>query len=173
MPTSTPTVPEPSCQFAVADPFASLWERHQDELGCPLSAEPEIIQDAEQEFERGCMFWRQDNDRIYAVYEGGAKAGTYEWFPNWDGGDYTCDHSPPAGKFLPTRGFGWVWCTQIADPIHTMGWGLAGEVGYGPGSGDPLVQEFEQGFIFRHNAGRTDSTAYIFLADGTVRRERY
>jgi hypothetical protein len=70
------------------------------------------------------MFWRKDNDHIYAVYEGGSKAGLYESFPPWDGEDYLCPYSPPEDRFLPELGFGWVWCTQLEDPIITMGWAL-------------------------------------------------
>lgn len=157
----------------VVGPFSSLWERHQEQLGCPLDPEPTGIYCAEQAFERGHMFWRQDNDRTYVVYEGGAKVGTYEWFPGWDNEDYPCPYSPPEGKFLPLRGFGWVWCTQLDDPIITIGWGLAGEVGSGPGSGDPLVQEFEHGIIFRDSAGTANFMAYIFLVDGSVQHEYY
>lgn len=172
-PTKTPETPVPSCHFVVEGPFSSLWERHQDQLGCPLYPEPKGIYYAEQAFERGRLFWRKDNDHIYAVYEGGSKAGIYESFPPWDGEDYLCPYSPPEDRSLPQLGFGWVWCTQLEDPIITIGWGLAEEAGFWPGNGDPLVQEFERGFILRDSANRTNLMAYVFLDDGTVQREYY
>lgn len=135
-------------------------------MGCPLYQDPKLIQDAEQAFENGHMFWRQDNDNAYVVYEKGGLKGTYQAFSGmWSEGDpeYSCPASPPPGKVRPKRGFGAVWCT-LGGPSAAIGWGLTKELGFGPGYGDPLVQDFERGFIFRDSDGLTKGKAYIFFA---------
>jgi hypothetical protein len=137
---------------------------------------PKPIQDAEQPFENGHMFWRADNDEIYVVYEGGPLAGTYQVFPDaWSEGDpvYACAATPPAGRFQPIRGFGVVWC-DLGGPNVAIGWGLEEEAGFWPGSGDPLVQDFERGIILRDSDGTTQGLAYVlFGSDGTFVRAPY
>ena len=164
-PTHTATATPTPCAFAAQGPFSGLWQTYRDELGCPLDQEPKLIQDAEQPFDNGHMFWRQDNDRAYVVYEKGSNAGEYDGFANmWSEGDpeYSCAASPPAGKVQPKRGFGAVWC-DLGGPSAAIGWGLSEEAGFGPGYGDPLVQQFEQGFIFRDSDGTTKGLAYVFF----------
>jgi hypothetical protein len=141
-------------------------------LGCPLYPNPKPIQDAEQAFQNGHMFWRADNDMAYVVYEVGSRAGTFESYTGlWSEGDpvYSCVATPPSGLVQPERGFGAVWCLLGAESAP-IGWGLAPEAGFGPGNGDPLVQEFERGFIFRDSDGTTRGLAYIFFGDLTFVR---
>jgi len=173
-PTSSPT-PTP-CAFLPQGAFAALWQTYRDELGCPQYQDPELIQDAEQPFDNGHMFWRQDNDRIYVVYEQGASSGSWKTFGNiWSEGDpeYSCSASPPPGKIQPKRGFGAAWC-DLGGATAAIGWGLQEEAGFGPGYGDPLVQQFENGFIFRDSDGTTKGLAYVFMrATMTFVREPY
>jgi hypothetical protein len=180
-PTRTPTVtptptPTPPCAFDAQGLFASLWQTHVARLGCPLYPEPKSIQDAEQAFENGHVFWRQDADLIYVVYEKGGLAGHYQAFVDpWSEGDplYSCEASPPAGRFQPARGIGAVWC-QIGGPDGGLGWALGEEGGKGPGNGDPLVQDFARGVILRDSDGTTQGLAYVFFGDaGTFVREGY
>jgi hypothetical protein len=113
------------------------------------------------------MFWRQDNDRAYVVYEQGGLSGSFQAFTGaWSEGDpeYSCAATPPPGKIQPKRGFGAVWC-QLGGPGAAIGWGLAEEVGFGPGNGDPLVQDFQRGFIFRDSDGTSTGQAYVFIND--------
>lgn len=162
----TPT-PSPTCAFPAQGAFAILWQTYQPQLGCPLTQTPKAIQDAEQLFENGHMFWRQDNDSAYVVYEQGSLSGSYQVFTGmWSEGDpeYSCVASPPPGKIQPKRGFGATWC-QLGGPSAAIGWGLAEEVGFGPGNGDPLVQDFEQGSIFRDSDGTSTGRAYVFFHD--------
>jgi hypothetical protein len=112
------------------------------------------------------MFWRQDNDHVYVVYEQGGQSGTYQFFVDlWSEGDpeYSCVASPPPGKLQPKRGFGAAWC-QLGGASAAIGWALAEEAGFGPGYGDPVVQDFERGMIFRDSDGTTQGLAYVFVA---------
>ena len=178
MPTRTPSPsPSPPCPFDAQGAFAGLWQTYKDKLGCPLEQWPRIIQDAEQLFEHGHMFWRQDNDRAYVVYESGGLNGTWQ-SPNitWQEGvdpEYSCAASPPPGKVQPKRGFGKVWC-NLGGPSAAIGWGLGEEAGFWAGRGDPMVQDFERGFIFRDSDGTTTGRAYVFFHDsGTFVRVPY
>lgn len=122
------------------------------------------------------MFWRQDNDYAYVVYEKGGSSGTYQAFVDvWSEGDpdYSCAASPPPGKVQPKRGFGAVWC-HLGGPSAAIGWGLGDEAGFWSGNGDPLVQDFDRGFIFRDSDGTTKGMAYVFFASsGTFVRVHY
>ena len=86
---------------------------------------------------------------------------------------YTCAATAPAGLFQPIRGFGVVWC-NLGGPNVAIGWGLEEEAGFWPGSGDPLVQDFERGIILRDSDGTTQGLAYVlFGSDGTFVRAPY
>jgi hypothetical protein len=182
-PSPTPTVtmtptpsPTPACAFDAAGEFSGLWQAYRAQLGCPLYQVPKPIQDAEQPFENGHMFWREDNNDIYVIYEAGSLAGTFQTFPDaWSEGDpvYACAATPPAGRYQPIRGFGIVWC-NLGGPNVAIGWGLEEEAGFWPGSGDPLVQDFQGGIILRDSDGTTQGLAYVlFSSDGTFVRAPY
>ena len=168
-PSSTPTTPPPPppCAFPAQGIFADLWQTHRLQLGCPLHQDPKPVQDAEQAFDNGHMFWRQDTDYAYVVYEQGELSETYQAFTGmWSEGDpeYSCAASPPPTRVQPKRGFGAVWCV-LGGPSAAIGWGLAEEAGFGPGNGEPVVQDFEHGFIFRDSDGTTKGLAYVFFSD--------
>jgi serine/threonine-protein kinase len=168
-PSSTPTTPPPPppCAFPAQGIFAGLWQTYRAKLGCPIHQEPKPLQDAEQAFDNGHMFWRQDTDFAYVVYEKGEQQGTYQAFTGmWSEGDpeYSCAAAPPPGKVQPKRGFGAVWCV-LGGPSAAIGWGLSEEAGFGPGNGDPAVQDFEHGFILRDSDGTTKGLAYVFFGD--------
>jgi hypothetical protein len=121
------------------------------------------------------MFWRADNDWAYVAYEEGGRTGTYHAFTGlWSEGDpdFSCQASPPPGFYQPKRGFGAVWCLLDAER-GPAGWALAEEQGFGPGHGDPLVQDFEGGFIFRDSDGTTRGLVYLFFDDNTFVRVPY
>jgi hypothetical protein len=178
-PTWTPTpaqTPTPPCAYEALGVFAALWQAYGAPLGCALYADAQPVYDAEQVFENGHMFWRLDTSRIYVIYEEGSKAGTYQAFDNsWQEGDpaYSCETTPPAGFEQPIRGFGVVWC-QLGGPDADIGWALGPEAGFGPGNGDPLVQDFERGLILRDSDGTRTGMAYVLIGrTGTVIREHY
>ncbi|MCL7454154.1 MAG: hypothetical protein M8467_14015, partial [Anaerolineae bacterium] len=176
--TPTPTTPPPpiTCSFDAQGTFAGLWNTYKEQLGCPAYAEPKAIQDAEQALENGRMFWRQDNERIYVVYEQGSRSGTYQDYADlWSEGDpeYSCSATPPPGLVQPIRGFGAIWC-DLGAASAPIGWGLSEEAGFWPGNGDPLVQDFEHGVIFRDSDGTTQGLAYVLFRDtGEFERVAY
>jgi hypothetical protein len=147
--------------------FAGLWQTYRSRLGCPLHQQPKPLQDAEQAFDNGHMFWRQDAASIYVVYAKGGLSGTYQAFADmWSEGDpeYSCVASPPPGRVQPKRGFGAVWCV-LGGPSAAIGWGLAEEAGFGPGNREPVVQDFEHGCIFRDSDGTAKGLAYLLFSD--------
>jgi len=170
-PTHTPTSPPPppTCAIQAQGIFGGLWQTYKNRLGCPAYAEAKIIQDAEQPFQTGHMFWRADNDQIYVVFEGGSQSGHWRIYGDvWSEGDphYSCSApAPPPGTLQPYRGFGAAWC-QLGAENSPTGWATADEVGFWGGNGDPLVQEFERGVIFRDSDGKTKGMAYVLFSDG-------
>ena len=180
-PTATPTPtltpgPTPECTFDAEGEFAALWQTYKDQLGCPLYPTPRPIQDAEQAFDNGHMFWRDDNRHFYVVYEQGAPSGTFQVFlDEWEEGDpeYSCAGTPPVDRVQPKRGFGVVWC-NLGGPAAAIGWGLEEEAGFWAGKGDPLVHDFGSGVIFRDSTGTVNGMAYVLLSNtGTFVHEVY
>jgi len=54
------------CSRTPGSTFRSLWQQVQTRLGCPL--QESTLWTAEQPFEHGAMFWRQDTQMIYVLY---------------------------------------------------------------------------------------------------------
>jgi hypothetical protein len=109
---------------------------------------------AQERFQRGRMFWREDNDKIYVLYSD----GSWERYDDiWHEGDptFTCgtESSPPT----PLRGFGKIWCTYgnvrqgLGDAVNSE-WGSYG-----------TVQEFSGGLILQTASG----PIFVFYGDGT------
>ncbi len=166
-PTWTPTPgPTPDCSFEPEGEFAELWQEYKSQLGCPLYPTPVTIQDAEQPFENGHMFWRADLRHIYVVYEQGPLVGTRKVFlDEWEEGDpdYSCAATPPDELVQPKRGFGQVWC-KLGGPEADIGWALEEELGFSAGQGDPLAHDFGSGVIFRDSLGTVNGKAYVFFS---------
>jgi hypothetical protein len=100
---------------------------------------------AEELFQKGRMFWRQDNDQIYVLYSGDG----WGVYPNtWKEGDphETCSSGTPV---TAVRGFGKVWCTETTVSTG-LGNATADERGY---SG--TVQDFARGLVLRVDSGQT------------------
>lgn len=168
-PTITPTPePTPDCAFGPEGEFAELWEDYKVQLGCPLYPEPKAIQDAEQPFENGHMFWREDLRHIYVVYEQGPLEGTRQVYSDeWEEGDpdYSCAApAPPPEREQPKRGFGLVWC-DLGGAEAEIGWALEEEMGFFEGQGDPLAQDFDSGVVFRDSAGTVNGEAYVLFGE--------
>jgi serine/threonine protein kinase, bacterial len=156
-PTSTPRptdTPAPAC-LAVTGPFANLAEQLQSRLGCAQSR-ASTSGAAEEIFQNGRMYWREDNDQIYVLY----KSGRWEVHRDiWNDGDpdYSCGttETPPT----PIRGFGKIWCT-FASVRNGLGNATEGERGL-----TVTVQQFDNGFIVQ-----TDNRTLVFYNDGTWER---
>jgi serine/threonine-protein kinase len=155
-PTFTPL--PPTCP-AVSGPFAGIWAEVQNKIGCAASGASTTFA-AQEKFQGGWMYWREDNDKIYAIYRSG-NWGVYSDI--WQDGDpdFSCvDANTPAGSPpTPARGFGKIWCTY---PEVRSGLGNAtdGEQGF-----DVTVQKFDQGIMISTNLG-----TWIFYNNGTWER---
>lgn len=174
--TPTPTT-RPPCALEPEGAFTALWQKYEQQIGCPLTLEPAIVQDAEQAFDRGRMLWRADTRQIYVVYEGGSLDGIFYVFADtWQEGDpvYSCAGEPPAGRVKPWRGFGKIWCQLGGPSAAAIGWALDEEKGFSEGNGDPMVQDFEAGVILRDSIGTANREAYVLLmATGRFVHEGY
>ncbi|MBP8948059.1 MAG: serine/threonine protein kinase [Candidatus Promineofilum sp.] len=130
---------------------------NRDRLGCPTNGGNGSVWMAMQTFDGGVMFWREDTDKIYVVYNSG---GWARFDDVWLEGDaeFTCgsQESPPT----PKRGFGRIWCdhNSVRNGLanaHDAEWGAAG-----------ATQDFERGSIVLAPSGRT----YVLYSDnGTWR----
>jgi hypothetical protein len=110
-------------------------------LACPPFPTPTVLdtQAAVQHFEHGLMFWLQDRSEIWALLNSPTEKQFY-WrtLPNlWvestpEVPDNTL--SPPAGRFVPIRGFGQAWFAggELASkPLRDdLGWATDEETGF-------------------------------------------
>jgi serine/threonine-protein kinase len=170
-PTSTVAPTATPCPFGVAGRFTALWLRYPAELGCPATESPRFIQDAEQLFQNGHMFWRGDTDVYYVVYESGPSAGLWEQYPskyNVDG-LAKCAETAPSGLVKPIRGFGNVWC-GLGGASANIGWARDREVGFSAAQGIVQVQDFQQGIIFQDSDGSTRNLTYVLFNTGSFVR---
>jgi Protein kinase domain len=149
-PTPTPTPPPvtPTCAVQVDAKLAAAWDRAA--MGCP-TAKATVVWSAWEPFQAGYMWWREDEDRTYALFwKGGTNPKLGEWHTG--GADWKWDGSfpdgrgltPPAGLFEPVRGFGYVWYNFLGGPGSAVGWATDTEKGF-----CSRIQPFEKGLIFR------------------------
>lgn len=149
--TAAPTV----CSRSPLAQFADEYSR--DRLGCPTNGGNGNVWMAMQTFDGGVMFWREDSDDIYALFNSG---GWARFDDVWREGDaeFTCGgpDSPPT----PKRGFGRIWCDHNSvrnglGNARDAEWGQAG-----------ATQDFERGSIVVAPNGRTYT---LFGDNGTWR----
>lgn len=155
VPANTPIPPQPTaCSVAVFSSFSSTWSAYSNQLNCPTAGGKSGVWLAQEDFNGGRMFWREDNDRIYVVFSGG---GWASFADTWQDGDpeFACgtEESPPT----PKRGFGQVWCAH--DSVRS-GLGSATEEEWGEHG---AVQDFAGGVILQTGSGKT----YILFNNGT------
>jgi uncharacterized protein YraI len=152
-PTWTP-VPPP-CPIAIGAPFISAWTGPvRDTLHCPVDTMKEVWT-AVQPFERGVMFWREDQRMIYVI------ANDHTWrkiADNWIEGmpQESCADVAPAGLVKPVRGFGYVWC-NAAGIKDLVGWATEDEHGF-----TTQFQTFEGGEMVRAE----NTSIYVFMHSG-------
>ena len=134
--------------------FGLLWNTIPEirvRMGCPTESELAIQAAADERFEGGYMFWRQDIKKIY-VFFGNPNTDSVglwaEYDDTWVDGEPLPTpvlegngaETPPAGKYAPVRGFGKLWLT---DPSlrERLGWALETEQ---PVTG--AFQTYDQGY---------------------------
>jgi hypothetical protein len=155
-PSDTPT---PACS-PVTGPFAGIWQAKKAQLGCAQGGAFTTFA-AQERFERGHMFWRQDTDRIYALYG----HGVWQSYDDiWVEGDstFSCpDIAPSQSPPTPARGFGKIWCAQ--DNVRNgLGNAVNAEHGF-----NAQVQVFDNATLLLSDGGST----YVFWDDGSWTRE--
>ena len=142
------TPPPPSgCSITPVLGFGRIWNGYsavRSRLNCPTEVEKSLWA-GEESFQGGYMFWRQDTNKIYVLYNNGTW-NQYDdtWTtaePEWDGSIV-----PPWGYFQPKRGFGKVWRND-ANVRNGLGWATTEERGF-QGS----VQAFQGGTMLWSNA---------------------
>jgi hypothetical protein len=153
--TPTPVVIGQNCATTPADVFAELWQTHQDLIGCPTSDLVVIPTMAEEAFQGGHLFWRNDTDVLYIIYDrvmSGSELTRGRWEPTphwrkWDGSDPEgIGLEPPPDLVEPKRGFGWLWRTHLGREAGPLGWALDREYGF---DNTGQVQRFEKGLMFK------------------------
>ena len=144
-----------ACSRAPLGSFGNLWSR--DRLGCATNNGNGSVWMAMQTFDGGVMFWREDTDKIYALYNGG---GWARFDDVWVEGDPTFSCGTAESPPTPLRGFGRIWCdhNSVRDGLgnaRDAEWGAAG-----------TTQDFERGTIVTAPNGHT----YVLYSDnGTWR----
>lgn len=158
-PTATATPTPYPCSIPLGAPFASAWAGTvRSQLGCPSSPMVETWTAVER-FQRGMMFWREDQRMIYVI----ASDMTWrKYVDNWIEGmpEYSCPDTPPPGLVKPKRGFGYVWCNQPGIK-ELVGWALEDEYGI-----TTQYQSFEGGEMLR----APDTSIYILFRSGLWQR---
>ena len=158
-PTTRATATSPPACPAVTGTFAGVWQQHQNQLGCARS-DVYSTWSAQQNFEGGEMFWRQDTDGIWVLYYN----GTWRGYSNtWQEGNptYSCPESAPSqSPPTPLRGFGKIWCTY-SDVRSRLGNAVDAERGF-----DSLLQDFDNGTLLKMDSGNT----YILYTNYTWTR---
>ncbi len=131
--------PSPTtCAIALEGIFALVGD--PIEVGCATGPQ-QMIWAAIETFEGGAMLWRSDTNAAH-ILVGTSTSGNWRLVSQrWDGQELPGRGVPPAGKFAPVRGFGYVWGTD--DTVFSqLGWATQEELGF-----CALLQPFERGFI--------------------------
>jgi serine/threonine-protein kinase len=142
--------------------FGKVWHENatvREKLGWAVEEEqsPPMAQEA---FERGFMFWREDTRQIHVLHsEGTWQVFADTWTP--DQPLYSCpDVAPSESPPTPLSGFGKVWCERLGGPSAAIGWAKAAEEGY-----TGAAMEFERGLMLWSK----DRIIYVLFGDGTWR----
>jgi hypothetical protein len=121
--------PQPECAIMPVSGFGSFWRSNAQVracLGCAKEAEHNVWL-GEETFVGGKMFWRQDTDAIYVLFND----GTWLQLPNtWFTGERESDVSivVPEGYYQPKRGFGELWRGD-SQVRNRLGWATIEERG--------------------------------------------
>ena len=163
LPTATPIPPTATraCP-SVSGPFAAVWAQVRDRVGCATGSTIWGLV-AEENFERGKMFWREPIDTAQAlVLFNNGTWRIYHHSPYPGEPEFWCPDANTPARCPPTpkRGFGMMWC-DIPEIRQGLGNATDCERGY-----QGAMQSFEQGFMLQTDSG----AIYIFFQDGTWQR---
>jgi hypothetical protein len=144
--TITITNTRPACEYE--------WQMRVDRSDCPAASSSAT--GAYQLFDRGFMVFNPAANQSMMVFYNDGTMVTY--LDNWDGSEYTIDGTPPAGKYAPERGFGYLWLTQ-PSVRSGLGWGAAPEVAHtviqqSTLSGGATYITLREGRVVRFGGGR-------------------
>lgn len=152
-----------ACETTPPLPFGAIWQnipQAQGAMRCP-TGEPQSVHGVWQVFERGVMFWRENDNSIFIISEMAIRQGqtTDKWWrivDTWQEGEPEDDPSlqPPAGMSQPARGFGKVWRNN-GFVREAVGWAIAEEVLF-----DSQWQTFEGGWMM---AGPNNTPVYVMI----------
>jgi hypothetical protein len=117
----------------------NTYSQVRTKIGCATEVERSVWA-AEQPFQGGYMYWRDDTKTIYVLYNNGTWAALAD---TWVVGEPETDPNivPPFGFYQPKRGFGKVW-RNSAELRNVLGWATTEERGF-TGS----VQPFQNGMM--------------------------
>lgn len=153
--------------------FEDAWQQlggAEGQLGSAIALAHEVFC-ADQRFERGYMFWRnQSPDRgvIYRlVYaDGDQDAGVWQSFVDtWDESQpQSAGYAAPGGFYEPVRGFGKVWQESLhgSAPPPAIGWAIENEQGH-----DQAQYQDFQGGVMLYSARL--NRVFALFNDGTWR----
>lgn len=145
--------------------FGKIWNEHPDvreRVGCPTELEAAIQAAAQERFQYGYMFWREDTKIIYVFKFNSPTDAVGTWLQyddTWQEGEPlpTPSATPPAGLYAPQRGFGKLWYNN-KKLQNDVGWAVEPEQaakgawqsyehGYALWTDDKVIR-----FMFRDNA---------------------
>lgn len=153
------TTPPPSgCAITPVLGFGRVWSAYSNvssRLGCATA--PEVsVWSGEEWFQGGYMFWRDDTDTIYVLYNN----NTWQSFADtWTSSEPETDPAivPPHGLFQPKRGFGKVWRNNPAVR-STLNWATTEERGFQGAAqafnGGTMLYSNTRGVLVLYNDGR-------------------
>lgn len=127
-------------------------------LGCPTGGQQQTLA-AEQPFQHGRMFWREDTDQVYILHND-SRTFQIESDPYVEGDpEDGCPEvgDAPLGLVKPVRGFNRQWC-NIPGVRESLGWGLEKEAAY-----EATWQAFTLGHIILSRADHI----FVLYDDGS------
>ena len=150
----------PAGKFDPIGIFGQIWHENAEtrqKLGWATREEIKTF-GAQQLFQEGIVFWRQD---LYLVYvltrDGNYQIYESDWNESMD--EYSCStNAPRTTPPIPKRHIGKVWCEQLGGPDSAIGWASLSEKDY-----YARWQSFEHGLMWQGN----DEYIYVFYDDGS------
>ncbi|MCB0194908.1 MAG: protein kinase [Anaerolineae bacterium] len=153
------------CRAEPAAEFKGLFDTYSAELGCAVDTATTIPFHVAEAFEGGHLFWREDTNDVYVIYDRdkGTEVFSGEWNNpacQWNGtATGQIGVAPPANRIEPERGFGWLWRIYLDGPSGRLGWAIEQEQGL---RDTGRAQLFENGFAFKSSGSKT----YALLKTG-------